>query len=259
MGKKRMAVLGSENEEQVKAKSVVKREQKKLRGGKTVKTETTQEVIVPEVTAAAPKLKKIKVRSKNYQAAKTKVNPETKYSLSDAIKLLRDISYSKTNDTVELHITLVEKGFNKNVELPHSTGRTRQVAIADETTITKIAAGKIDFDVLLASPSDMPKLVKFAKVLGPKGLMPNPKNGTVVDNPLSSKSKFESATSVELKPDKDGLAMHLVVGKLSMNNELLTQNILAVLRHLPLTSKVVLKSTMSPAIKLLLWYYVINA
>ena len=116
--------------------------------------------------------------------------------------------------------------------------------------MAQIAVGKIDFDVLLASPADMSSLVKYAKILGPKGLMPNPKNGTVVTDPKSAKLKFESATSVDLKPDKDGLAMHLVVGKLTMSDELITNNILAILKSLPQASKVVLKSTMSPAIKL---------
>ena len=247
-----MAVLGSEDEAQLKVKSDVKREQKKLRGGKTAKApglDGGQRVVDTE---EPKKIKKIKTRSKKYQAAKTKVNPETKYPLVDAIKLLRDISYSKTNDTVELHITLQEKGFSKSIELPHATGKVKRISIADEATLAKIAAGKIDFDVLLASPADMSSLVKYAKVLGPRGLMPNPKNGTVVDNPLSSKSKFESATSIDLKTDKDGLAMHLVVGKLAMNDELITNNIVAILKSLPQTSKVVLKSTMSPAIKLAL-------
>ena len=249
MGKKRMAVLGSEEETQIKAKSNVKREQKKLRTGKTAKAPAAEPLaeVVP-----AKKTKKVRVRSKNYQAAKAKVNPETKYSLSEAIKLLRDISYSKTNDTVELHVTLNEKGISRQVDLPHSTGKARKVAIADEATLAQIEAGKVDFDILLASSDQMPKLVKYAKVLGPKGLMPNPKNGTLVENPEAAAKKLAGSNLVSIKTEKDAPLIHTMVGKLSMTDAQLIDNISIILNSLSHISKVVLKSTMSPAIKLAL-------
>lgn len=275
-----MAVLGSEDEVQVKAKADVKREQKKLRGGKTAKApglaggqrvvDTTEESLrefeviqsklqesqniqLQDQTPKTSTIKKSKVRSKAYQAAKAKVNPNQQYSLPDAIKLLRDISYTKTNNTVELHITLKEKGLATEVELPHSTGPARRVAIADETTLAKIAAGKIDFDVLVASPADMPKLVKYAKILGPKGLMPNPKSATLVANPQETAQKLSSSNAISLKTEKDTPVIHTVAGKLTMADDQLGQNITAILASLPAgqkTAKVVLKSTMSPAIKL---------
>ncbi len=272
MGKKRVSVLGSENEAEIKAKDAVKRQQKKLReGGKTAKApglhggervvDTAAESLVeyeqiqkklqatPDPVSPKPVLKKI--RSRAYKAAKNQVNVSHNYALPDAIKLLRDISLSKTNNTVELHLTLKEKGFSKEIELPHSTGKTRIIATADDTTLKHIAAGHIDFDVLLASPVQMSALIKFAKVLGPKGLMPNPKTGTVVDDPQETAKKMSGKNTLLLKTEKDTPVIHTVVGKLSMTDDLLTQNISAVLAAVAGKSvKVVLKSTMSPAIKL---------
>ena len=269
-----MAILGSETEEASKQKAAVKREQKKLRGGKTAKApglaggqrvvDTTAESLAEydqiqakiKEAAVEPgtptKAKPVRVRSQTYQGAKAKVDSEHKYPLPDAIKLLRDISYSKANNTVELHITLTEPVGPKDVDLPYSTGRARRIAMADVDTLAKIAAGKIDFDVLLASPADMPSLVKYAKVLGPKGLMPNPKNGTVVDDPEAAAKKLASSNTISLKTEKDTPVIHTVAGKLSMADDQLGQNIAAILASLPTgkIAKVVLKSTMSPAIKL---------
>lgn len=276
MGKKRMAVLGSENEDQVKAQAAVKRDQKKLREGKTAKApglaggqrvidtaeeslreleaiEAKQQQVEAGVEGEAPaKVKKVKVRSKTYQAAKAKVNPENKYSLKDALKLLREVSYSKANDTVELHVTLRDLGFSKDVDLPFATGKVRKVAIADTATLAKIESGKVDFDVLLASPADMPKLVKFAKVLGPKGLMPNPKNGTLVDNPEAAAKKLSGSNLISIRTEKDAPVVHTIAGKLSMEDDKLSKNISAIMAVLPTgkATKIVLKSTMSPAIKL---------
>ncbi len=277
MGKKRMAVLGSENETQVKAKSDVKREQKKLREGKTAKApglgggqrvvdtaeESLRELEVikakqqeAESTAAEgelkPKAKPARVRSKNYQVANAKVNPETTYSVADGLKLLREVTYSPTNDTVELHLTLKEKGFAREVNLPFATGKVRKVAVVDDAIVKDIEAGKINFDVLIASPADMPKLVKLAKVLGPKGLMPNPKNGTLVDNPATAAKKLAGSNLISVRTEKDAPIVHTVAGKLSMDNDQLSKNIQAIMDVLPAgkTAKVVLKSTMSPAIKL---------
>ncbi|KKU78514.1 MAG: 50S ribosomal protein L1, partial [Candidatus Amesbacteria bacterium GW2011_GWA2_47_70] len=172
------------------------------------------------------------------------------------IKLLRDVSLTKFDATVELHLVLKEKGLSKEIELPHPTGFARRVAIADDATMAKIAAGKIDFDVLLASPADMPKLVKYAKVLGPRGLMPNPKNGTIVDNPAATAKKLAGSNTISVKTEKDAPLIHTVVGKLSMTDVQLIDNTSVILNSLfpkesiSQISKAVLKSTMSPAIKL---------
>lgn len=253
MGKKAVAIIGSENEEELRKKESVKREQKKLREHKVDK-QPEPEVAAVALVPVIEEVKKVKIsriRSKPYQAAKSKVDVSKVYSISDAIKLLRDVSLTKFDATVELHLVLKETlPAGRQVELPHSTGKTRQVAIADEATIAKIEASKIDFDVLYASPEQMGKLVKFAKVLGPKGLMPNPKNGTIVADPASAIKKL-SDKSVVLKTEKDAPLIHTIVGKLSAKDSELSANIKAILDAFEgKLIKSVLKSTMSPAIKL---------
>jgi large subunit ribosomal protein L1 len=255
MGKKAVAILGTEDEEAAKKKAAVKREQKKLRKGEGPKPE---EVNVEEVLSGAPpapeekkSIKKVRVRSKNYQSLKSKVDVTRTYSLSDGIKLLREVSYAKFDPSVELHLSLKDKGVSKDVEMPHSTGKVKRISIANEETLAKIEKGQIDFDVLLASADQMPKIVKFAKVLGPKGLMPNPKTGTVVPNPEKTAKEMSGKNSLYLKTEKDAPLIHTTVGKLSMSDKDLTDNISAVTGALSgKTIKIVLKSSMSPAIKL---------
>jgi large subunit ribosomal protein L1 len=257
MGKKKVAVLGTENEETLKVKKAVKLEQKKLREGKEiVKKEDSEPTPSPTSTTVAPENKSKPAhthhgRSHKYQAAKSQINP-TPYSLRDGLNLLRSVSTTTFDPTVELHITLKEKSAPKEIELPHSTGKTKRIAIATDETIAKISAGQIDFDVLLATPTQMAKLVKLAKVLGPKGLMPNPKTGTIVNDPESLAKSMAAKNSLSLKTEKDAPLIHLVIGKLSLSDKQLTENISAVLEGLSglQVKKIVLKSTMSPAIKL---------
>jgi large subunit ribosomal protein L1 len=274
MGKKRVSVLGSEEEKVLREKKAVKLEQKKLREGKTAKApglgggqrvvDTASEslaefeeiqkrtaIVTPEEETKA-KAKKIKVRSGAYKTAKAKVDVTKTYPISEALKLLKEINLTKFDPTVELHINLGKTGVSVSVDLPFSTGKTRQVAIADDATIAKIEAGDIAFDILYASPSQMPKLVKFAKILGPKGLMPNPKTGTVVDNPAAAAKKLSGSNTVILKTEKSAPLIHTIVGKLSQSEKELSGNIDTILKSLSQfsISKVVIKSTMSPAIKL---------
>lgn len=259
MGKKKVSVLGSENEDELRAKKAVKLEQKKLRTGKA--TEATPEVILsevkdPENIVAASEIPKSPksphIRSKSYQAAKSQVDVLKTYSIPDGLKLLRQISVSKFDPTVELHITLADKIATREVDLPHPTGKTRRIAIATDETIAEITTGKITFDVLLASPDQMSKLVRLAKVLGPRGLMPNPKTGTVVPDPAKTAKDLASRISVTLKTEKDAPVIHTLIGKLSGQDSALTANITAILDSLAgrQIKKVVLKSTHSPAIKL---------
>lgn len=253
MGKKKIFSLGSEDEEQLKAKRATQLEQKKLRLGK--KTESTPEAIIePEISNPEPEVKKtkkqVKIRSKAYQSAKTKIDAFKSYDLKDALKLLREVSLSKFDGTVELHLTTKEIGTNYTIDLPHSTGKNKVIAIATDEVVSEIEKGSINFTVLLATPAQMPKLVKLAKVLGPKGLMPNPKTGTVVPDPEATKKKLEASSTVTLKTEKSAPVIHTIVGKLSHPDKNLSANIVAIFASVkPL--KAVLKSTISPAIKII--------
>ena len=153
-----------------------------------------------------------------------------------------------------MSFTLIEKGLRGNVSLPHGTGKKIRVAIADSDTIEKIVSevekGKIGFDALVAHPSVMPKLARIAKFLGPKGLMPNPKNGTISPTPEKVAKKLETG-EINWKTESDFPIIHLVIGKLSFKDNQLAENYSALVKSIGPTKikNVTLKSTMSPGIK----------
>jgi large subunit ribosomal protein L1 len=189
-----------------------------------------------EVKKAPVKIKEEKVekktfrrpkkRSASYVKAKAKVDRTKMYSLPEAVALVKDTSYSKFSGSVELHMVVKKEKLMVNATLPHPTGKSKRVEVASETTIEKLKAGKIDFDVLLAKAEIMPKLVPFAKILGPKGLMPNPIAGTLIKS--EDEVKKLSADSVVIRAEKSQPVVHLVVGKVSQKGKELEENIKAV-------------------------------
>lgn len=192
-----------------------------------------------------------KLKSKNYQEAAKLVDKTKTYTLPEAVELLLKIKRAKFDETVELHINTVEKGNAATVTLPHGSGKKVRVAIADDKIVENIIKGKIDFDILLAQPSMMPKLARVAKFLGPRGLMPNPKSGTIVNNPEELAKKYEGG-QVYFKSEAKAPIMHLSVGKLSFGQQKLAENIKVVLDVIKKQNiqKITLKSTMSPGIKI---------
>lgn len=204
-----------------------------------------------ELEQKADAKKKEKARSKKYEESKAKAQTGQTHSVKEAIKLVKDLSYSKFDGTVEMHLVVRKVGINVQVTLPHLAGKTKKIEIATDETIKKIQDGKIDFDILLATADMMPKLVPLARVLGPKGLMPNPKNGTVIKSAKDA-DKF-SGNALQLKTEKEAPLMHTVVGKVSQKDSELEENIETVLKALNKDKSLVrafLKATMSPSIKL---------
>jgi large subunit ribosomal protein L1 len=196
---------------------------------------------------------KIKTHGKNYTSAKGKISRDKLYSLSDAIKLLKELKFSKFDETVELHLVVKKVGTSAQVTLPFSAGKAKMVEVADDKTLEKLKSGKLDFDILLATAEMMPKLVPFAKTLGPKGLMPNPKNGTLIKSAKEAE-KFKG-NSLGLRTEKDKPLVHTVVGKLSQKEEELLSNTQTILEGFAGSKQIIkayMKSTMSPSIKLTL-------
>lgn len=192
-----------------------------------------------------------KSRSDKYLEVRAKVDANKKYRLAEALDVLPSLKVAKFDETVELHINTTEPGISGTVVLPHGTGKQIRVAIADDDVIAEIVKGKINFDVLVATPQTMPKLAKVAKVLGPRGLMPNPKNGTVSQNPEDVVKKFQGG-QIGFKTEAKLPVLHVAVGKVSFGKEKLTENINTMLSAVnkDKVKKITLKSTMSPAIKL---------
>jgi len=191
-----------------------------------------------------------KVRGKKYREQKNKIDIAKLYPLTKAIELVKETSYSKFDGTVELHLVVKKEGSSANVTLPHSSGKKKNIEVANEKTLEKLKKGNIDFDILLSTADMMPKLVPFAKILGPKGLMPNPKNGTIIKSAKDA-DKF-SGNSVVIKTEKKQPVIHTTVGKVSQNTKELEENVTAVFNALDKKQilKAYIKSTMSPSIKL---------
>ena len=189
-------------------------------------------------------------KGKKYLKAKGTIDIKKLYSLDEAIKMLRDMSYTKFDQTLELHLVVKKQGLSVNVTLPHSGGKEKKIEVADETTLKKLETGKVDFDVLLATADFMPKLVKYAKILGPKGMMPNPKNGTLIKSVADAK-KF-SGNAKTIKTEKEAPLIHTSFGKLSQKDKELTENAEAILTALnkKLIIRAFVKSTMSPSVKI---------
>lgn len=190
---------------------------------------------------------------KAIMTAKSKVDPQKKYGIEEAVKLLKETNITKFVSTVTLHMNLVTKDTPTRVELtfPYMAGAKKRVAIVSDELLKDIEAGKIDFDILVTSPAYMPKLAKYAKVLGPKGLMPTPKAGTVTPDPEKKAKEFEAGKTV-IKAETKFPLMHVTVGKINQPEAELIANIKAMFEAIKLknVTKATVASTMSPGIKL---------
>lgn len=205
------------------------------------------------------KFKKKKIRSEGYKKALAQFEKDKKYTINEALKLLKGMKLAKFDETVELHINTNEKGVAGSLTLPHGTGKTMKVAIADnavdpkklEELIKKIESGQIDFDILIATPDSMSHLARVARYLGPRGLMPNPKNGTVHPKPQEAAKKFEGG-QINFKTEAKASIIHMTVGKISFDEKMLLENTQAILKAIQNKNikNVTIKSTMSPGIKL---------
>ena len=156
-------------------------------------------------------------------------------TITDAIKQLKtDTARSTFDQTVELHISLgtdpakQDQNIRTVISLPHGTGKEKRVIlINDEAQIAKIVAGelkpKVDFDAVVTTPDFMPKLARAAKILGPAGMMPNPKTGTVTTDPEKTIAEVKKG-QIELRTEKGARNIHTVIGKLSFDETKLADN-----------------------------------
>ena len=217
-------------------------------------------------------------KGKKYVAALAKVDASKQYSIEEAVKLVKETSTVKFDATVDVSFKLnvdpkqADQQVRGTLILPHGNGKTKKVlAITDKVEdakaagadfvggaemIDKIAGGWFDYDVIVATPNMMPVIGKVARVLGPKGLMPNPKTGTV--NPDIARAVKEiKAGKVEYRVDKEA-NMHVSIARVSFENKKIEENLQAlvdaVLKARPSSVKgtyvknAVIHTTMGPAI-----------
>ena len=222
-------------------------EQKAVSEENTVVEETPVET---EETAETHKVKTAKVRGKKYQAAKKKVDVNKYYPLAEAVKLVKETSFSKFDGKIEAHITTYDVGNVGEITFPHLETASKKIVILNDTILAEIKDGQINFDILIATPATMPKLLPFARTLGPKGLMPNPKNGTLTDDPESSLKRLSAAKTI-LKTEKKAPVVHVIVGKVSQAEKELEANVAELIKVIKANKikKLALCATMGPCVK----------
>ncbi len=210
------------------------------------------EVKAPKTTKPHPKAMN-KQRSRRYLKAAALKKSDKAYSPEEAIKFITKLSYANFDASLDLHInTNNKKGVLAKVKLPHGTGKTKRITIVNDETLKAIQAGKLEFDVLITHPQYMPKLAKFARVLGPKGLMPNPKNGTISPEPEKVKLEMEKGGLLTVKTEAKAYVAHASIGRLSFNQKHLLENLMAVLKALKPSEikSVYIAPTMGPSVKI---------
>jgi len=262
MGKKRIATIEGKEEKSKKDQKDKKPQKVRipgLKGGERVVAVQTEPVPKPEIEKdkkeeekkTPKKISKPKIRGKKYKAAQAKIDPHKTYSLKEAVRLVKNTSITSFDGSVEVHFKVSDSKTQGQVKLPYLKAKKKKVEIASEKTLKKLEKGKIDFDVLLATPSFMPKLAKYAKILGPKGLMPNPKQGTILKNPKKEVGKFEEPL-FSFKTEKEQPLIHTVIGKVSQKEKELEENFKTLVKAIGphKIKKAVLTSTMGPGIKL---------
>lgn len=256
MGKTKTAFVSDLSEETKKTKKEAQKKNEKihisgLKGGQRVKAIEAEPIISDEEEKKEVKKRKApRIRGKKWTEAKTQIDRNKEYKLSDAIKLCKKTSYSKFDGTMEMHLIVKKQGLSTNISLPFSTGKQKKIETANDETIKKLKEGKIEFDILIATPEMMPKLVPFARILGPKGLMPNPKNGTLITD--IKKAKDFSANSVTLKTEKEAPLIHTTFGKVSQKEEELQKNAQTIIDSISSKQivKAYIKPTMGPSVKI---------
>lgn len=239
----------------------------KANEAKTIEPEAkkAEEKASPKKAEKTEEKKESKVtHGKKYQEVREKVERNKNYAVPTAVELAKEVSYSSFDGTIEIHINTAAKNVRGLVSLPFASGKSLNVIafgkgaaesgadiIGDDAKLAEIAKGKINFDVIVTDPTWMPKLAGAAKVLGPKGLMPNPKNGTIATDLKKAVTEIKSG-KVEYKTERNGQVIHLSVGKVSQSSEEITQNIKILLSTIGKTKikQAVLAPTMGPSVKI---------
>jgi len=214
------------------------------------KTKKLQQEIAAKAKEVGKTAQPKKTRGQRWQEARKKIDPQKSYSLSEAIKILKTVSLSRFDGSVDAHLVVKKIGLKGEVEFPHPTGKEQKIRIADEDLLKDLEKEKIDFTLLIATPQIMPKLAKYAKILGPRGLMPNPKAGTITDKPEELAKKLAGKTS--WKTEQKAPLIHLTIGKVSQPEKELEENFKALIDAIGQKNikKAVLAPTMGPGIKI---------
>lgn len=243
--KKGAAKAGKRSEKSLKeAEEKAARDARKEAGDTTPQSEEAESHVKKGPKPVTRPL--IERRGKKYRELAKKIEADKTYNLTQAVTLAAETSPVKFDASVEIHVVLgvdprqADQNVRATVSLPNGTGKTVRVAafvgdeeaeavkkagadIAGETAVAKLLdKEQLDFDCIVATPQMMPKLGKYARLLGPRGLMPNPKSGTVATNPVAAVKEAKGGR-VEYRVDKQAI-VHLAVGKVSFGGAKLDEN-----------------------------------
>lgn len=253
------------------AKAQAATEAKEAKEARKVLTEEEQaEADARPKQAVKPTRPRLERQGKKLQEVAKLIDRTKLYTLKEALELARKTSPVKFDASVEIHVNLnvdprhADQNIRDNLVLPAGTGRKVRVAVFDDAykpdtadssdingveTITKqLDKGEINFDILIATPAQMPKLGKYARTLGPRGLMPNPKSGTVTSD-VAKAVKEAKAGRVEYRVDSTGI-VHLLVGKASFSAANLLTNVQAVLASIKANKPASVKGSYVKAVHL---------
>jgi large subunit ribosomal protein L1 len=242
MGQKRIRVLDlSEKEEKTPKKKEKPVEKKEVKPSKKAKAKKPEK----------KKVKKEKARSKRYKRIKKGIKRDQFYLAKKALSLVIKNANVKFDESVDIDITVKKEGLTGSVKLPHGTGKKIKIAIFDKKVEEQIKKGKLGFDLLIAKPADMSKVARYARILGPKGLMPNPKNKTISDDPKKTVKNL-SGGEIHFKTEKKAPLIHINLGKISFGEKKLLENLKALIKKINprQIKKAIISSTMGPGIKL---------
>jgi large subunit ribosomal protein L1 len=224
----------------------------------------------------------MKTYSKRFEAEKKKLDVDSMYNVENAMRLVKEVASAKFNESIEAHISLnidpkyADQQLRTTVILPHGTGKSIKIGalvspdrvseaeaagadvFGSEDFIEDISKGILDFDLLITTADMMPKLAKLGRVLGPKGLMPSPKAGTVTADLKATVDEFKKG-KLEYRADKAGI-VHISFGKADFTENQLTENFMAFYNSVEsnkpsgvkgkYVKKVTICSTMGPGIYL---------
>ncbi len=259
--------------EEVKTAKAGKRSEKALKEAEAKEAKEERKAAKAEADAedkpkqhANPTRSRLARQGKNFRKAAEQIEKGKSYTLAQALELAVKTSPVKFDASVEVHVNLnvdprhADQNIRDNFVLPAGTGKNIRIAVMDdakvegveiagvENVLKALEKGEINFDILVATPAQMPKLGKFARVLGPRGLMPNPKSGTVTTDVAKAVAEAK-AGRVEYRVDSTGI-VHLAVGKVSFGAKKLEDNVRAVFASIKGAKPASVKGTYVKAIHL---------
>lgn len=228
--------------------SEMRAEMARLKAERTKEQEVEIKQITKDKTAKPPRQ-----RSTKYQNRKSQTNRMEPIAPQAAIDKVYKLNYAVFTATVELHINLRKKDLvnTMQVDLPHTAGKAKKAVALNDKVLKQIADKNVDFDILYASPDQMKDLVPHAKFLGPRGMMPNPKTGTLVPDPEKAAANASGSNQITIKTENKAPVIHTTIARTDMKPSQALENLTKILKSIEPQhiQSVYIATTMSPSVR----------